>query len=140
MSRGTSVADADGKGDQPHSPGAQSADLGELPRSRFERCRDRVRVTSEHASRFGQSDTAADAFDESDAGALLEAPELLAHRRLAVAERCGGSGERAVLCDLPHDPNGLEVEGACEVLDGCIGHPQIISSGHGCDQSPVIVE
>ena len=99
-----------GERDEPHPPGAQAPDLGELARRGLERGGHGVRVAGEHPARLGEADAAADPLDERDAGALLEASQLLAHRGLAVAERLGRRGERAVLGDLAHHAHGLEVE------------------------------
>ena len=101
-----------GDRDDPHRASARG----------LERGRHGVRVAREHPARLGEADAASHAFDERDARALLEAAQLLAHRGLAVAERLGRGGQRAVLGDLAHDAHGLEVEGGGEAVDGGVRH------------------
>ena len=66
-SRGTSVGDAEGNADEPHPPGAQPPELGELAGRGIERRRHGGRVAGEHAPRLGEADAAADPLDERDA-------------------------------------------------------------------------
>ena len=111
-----------GERDEPNASGAKAPNLVELTCSRLERRCDGVRVPCEDAARFGETDAPAHTLDERDAGALLEAPQLLAHGGLTVAERLGGRGERTVLGDLAHDAHGLQVERGGECFGRGIRH------------------
>ena len=67
-------------------------------------------MTGEDPARLGEPDAAADPLDERDAEPLLEALELLADRRLAVAERGRRAGDRPFVGDRLDDPQRLHVE------------------------------
>ena len=117
MSRGTSVADAEGNATSRTRPARRPRISASSPAAASMRGGHGVRVAREHPPRLGQADAAAHALDERDARALLEPSQLLAHGGLAVPERLGRRGERAVLGDLAHDAHGLEVERGREALD-----------------------
>src|SRR5690606_22633125 len=72
--------------------------------------RDRVRVPGEHEARLGQAHAAPDAGHERGAESCLCAPEVLADRGLAVAERPGRAADGTVLGDRPHDAHRVQVE------------------------------
>ena len=88
-SRGTTVGDADGNATSRTRPARRPRSSASSPAAASSAVVDRGRVTREHPARLGEAHAAADALDEGDAEALLEALELLADRRLAVAERLG---------------------------------------------------
>ena len=122
MSLGTSVADAEGNAMSRTRPARRPRISASSPAAAS------IAVATAFAWRAstrpdcGEADAATDTLDERDAGALLEPPQLLAHRGLAVPERLGRGGERAVLGDLAHDAHGLQVECGREAFDGGIGH------------------
>ena len=78
-------------------PAAPSAKRGHVGACGVELGDDRIGVAEQEAARVGEVDGAgaARAVDELLADAPLEAGDLLAHRRLRVAELAGGGAERA---------------------------------------------
>ena len=118
--RGTTVGDADGKRDEPHAPGAQTAQLGEFAGRGIQRRRHRRSVTSQHAAGFGEAHAAADPLDHRHAQPLLEPLHLLAERRLAVAEGCRGRGDRALVGDRLDHAQRLHVE--LGIIEDAVSH------------------
>ena len=84
--RGTIVGDADGKPTSRTRAARRPAQLGELAGGGIQRRRHGGGVPREDPAGIGEADAPPDPLDERHAEALFEALELLADRRLAVAE------------------------------------------------------